>query len=370
MNKKNVYFQQLNGIRFIAILLVLVDHWFAESIPYPLGQFGVVIFFVLSGFLISRILFTYKDDLDKRSIFQSFKLFIARRTLRIFPIYFIVCFLGLLWNVTPIREHWGWLFSYTSNLYIIVKNSWIGVWDHFWSLAVEEQFYLFFPFFVFGIPKKYLKQLLIFMIVFGVGVRFYFYFTHTLEFRQEFWYVNNVNTLAALDCFGLGGLLAYSYHYKDFNWKKYMNGTLLFISSLLVMLNLWVNQNLEYSHGNMLFTVFERSIFSVFSLLFIGYAIQDKKNVLNSFLQNGIVFYLGTISYGLYVYHNFIYNIYHNEGNTLYGYLNDKFLIAKYFVFQNQFTLFLCNFIVLVFVSSVSWFFVEKPLNSLKNKFE
>ena len=61
----HVYFSQLNGIRFVAVLLVLIDHWFAETLPLPIGHLGVVIFFVLSGFLITRILFINADEIRK-----------------------------------------------------------------------------------------------------------------------------------------------------------------------------------------------------------------------------------------------------------------------------------------------------------------
>ena len=58
----DVYFKQLNGIRFIAVFLVLLDHWLVPILPIPLGHLGVVIFFVLSGFLITRILFLNADE--------------------------------------------------------------------------------------------------------------------------------------------------------------------------------------------------------------------------------------------------------------------------------------------------------------------
>ena len=141
---KHIYFNQLNGLRFIAILLVLLEHWLPESIHYPTGHLGVVIFFVLSGFLITRILIINSIDPSKKqiSVFEKIKKFIFRRALRIFPIYFLVIIVGLIVGIEPIRKLFIWFITYTPNFYIITHKSWIGVWDHFWTLAVEEQYYL------------------------------------------------------------------------------------------------------------------------------------------------------------------------------------------------------------------------------------
>ncbi len=109
-----VYFKQLNGIRFLAVFLVLMDHWLVPTIPFPLGHLGVVIFFVLSGFLITRILFQSADDVADRghSPWKKIKIFILRRSLRIFPIYFLLLAIGGLFQIDPFYKVWKWLFFY------------------------------------------------------------------------------------------------------------------------------------------------------------------------------------------------------------------------------------------------------------------
>ena len=95
IEKKELYFDQLNGIRFIAVFLVLLDHWLIPINPFSfLGHLGVVIFFVLSGFLITRILFQNADDYRSNLSSPMAKIvrFIYRRSLRIFPIYFLLMF--------------------------------------------------------------------------------------------------------------------------------------------------------------------------------------------------------------------------------------------------------------------------------------
>jgi peptidoglycan/LPS O-acetylase OafA/YrhL len=80
--------------------------------------------------------------------------------------------------------------------------------------------------------------------------------------------------------------------------------------------------------------------------------------------------YLGQISYGLYAYHNFIYNYYHLEKNTLWWYLQRKIPIEFLELINFTPLLFILNFMLLVIVSSLSWHLIENPINRLKNKFE
>ena len=367
----HIYFNQLNGIRFVAVLLVLIDHWFAETLPLPIGHLGVVIFFVLSGFLITRILFINADEIrnGKSTLWQKVKNFVVRRSLRIFPIYFLICFIGLVFNISPIRDNWIWMFSYAPNWYIIYKQQWIGVWDHFWSLATEEQYYLFFPYFILLLPKKFYPILLFSMLLIGFLVRLYFFVDHNPLDREQLWFTNYVNPFTAIDCFGFGGILAYLFHYKGVQFIKYAR-IFLWTSLMLVPIVLLYNHSFSAKHASFTFLVLERFCFAIFSYFLIAHSICDRNDLWGTFLKLPIVDYLGKISYGLYLYHNFIYNFFHNHGNTLFGYFENKFHLTKYYVFQNQFLLFFYNFVLLVFFASISWFLIEKPFNALKNKFE
>lgn len=145
----------LDGLRGLAILLVLLFHVggaATDQLPWltDWGWVGVDLFFALSGFLISGIL------LDSRERPNYFRNFYMRRTLRIFPLYYAV--LGLITFAIPLLTHrsiqlggdWPWIWAYMANLRIAEQGHWLYApssltLDHFWSLAVEEQFYLFWP---------------------------------------------------------------------------------------------------------------------------------------------------------------------------------------------------------------------------------
>lgn len=150
----------LDAIRGLAILGVtlyrfrpgpgdgaMACEWLTHVLNH--GQRGVDLFFVLSGFLITGILY---DAKQKSHYFLNFY---ARRTLRIFPLYYGVLvgtliLLPLVWTrgypYEAAREAQGWLWGYGTNFMIAWRGDWcLGYFDHFWSLAVEEHFYLVWP---------------------------------------------------------------------------------------------------------------------------------------------------------------------------------------------------------------------------------
>jgi peptidoglycan/LPS O-acetylase OafA/YrhL len=155
----------LDGIRGLAILMVTLYRFSIgpeyTELPGSLlfkvlrrGDLGVDLFFVLSGFLITGILF---DAKGREGYFRNFY---ARRALRIFPLYYGFLFVtlvatpalfGLAWELFPeAQAHQAWLWPYAANLLLARRNAWcLGSFDHFWSLSVEEHFYLLWPLVIF-----------------------------------------------------------------------------------------------------------------------------------------------------------------------------------------------------------------------------
>ena len=367
----DVYFKQLNGIRFLAVFLVLLDHWLVPILPIPLGHLGVVIFFVLSGFLITRILFLNADEIHrtKSSAWPKIFRFIYRRSLRIFPIYFILLFIGLIFNISNFKELWPWLVSYTPNIYIMIKGQWLGTWDHLWSLAVEEQYYLIFPYFILFLNKKNYLRLFAIMISLGIFSRLIFYVSMPHDIIEKYWMFSYVNPVSAIDCFGLGGLLAYYYHY-DYTYflkiaqKKY----LLTFTMMAVVVTLILSNYSNYTYDNVWFSIFERSISAIFAYYLIMTALLEKNNYLGQLLENSVIVYLGTISYGIYLYHNFVFNYYHLNGNTIWGLLSINLTFLNSLNAELILLKFSINFLLLIGIASFSWFYIEKPINKYKNR--
>jgi peptidoglycan/LPS O-acetylase OafA/YrhL len=367
----DVYFKQLNGIRFIAVFLVLLDHWLVPILPIPLGHLGVVIFFVLSGFLITRILFLNADEIHrtKSSAWPKIFRFIYRRSLRIFPIYFILLFIGLIFNISNFKELWPWLLSYTPNIYIMIKGQWLGTWDHLWSLAVEEQYYLIFPYFILFINHKKYVYLFIIMISLGILSRSYFYLYQSHVIKENMYMINEVNTISVLDAFGLGGILAFLYHYKFNLFKKiFPNHYMTLVALCFYLFSLYLSYGSNHTYDNIYYIIIRTFLASVFSFYLIGNSIIPNVNKFNFFLENKIIIYLGTISYGIYLYHNLVFNYYHLNGNTIWGFLSNNVTYINSLNSHLLILKFSINFLLLIGIASFSWFYIEKPINKYKNR--
>ncbi len=368
--QQSSYIRSLDGLRFLAVGLVLVDHWSNYRLGFPGSYLGVSLFFVLSGYLITGILLKAKnvDNQVNRPHGQSLKLFYIRRTIRIFPIYYLILLLLFFLNFDNIRQHIFWLASYQTNNYIAFNSSWMGAYDHFWSLAVEEQFYIFFPFVIFYVPKRFLSQVLIALCIISVLLRCYFYY------NNYNWVVPFVLMPTSLDALGLGSLLAYFLqNTKMYFSNKYIKlGLFLsFLAYCLVVILLKSESKPHNFYSVVLLRMFE-SIFSVF-LIVNCIKINDNSmvtKVKRILFENNFVVYIGKISYGIYIYHHFIYNVYYSSNSNI---------LVKIFHKLNQFSSGLGDnpavqiailFPITVIVASVSWYVFEKPINQLKERFE
>jgi peptidoglycan/LPS O-acetylase OafA/YrhL len=157
----------LDGVRGVAILLVVLRHFFMGMQNefgwddpllrvFRLGWVGVDLFFVLSGFLITSIL----DDSKQKGSAGYFKNFYARRALRIFPVYYLALLamlaLRVLWpGVDAGEAHPGWQWVYLTNVVQAAENTHaFGITGHFWSLAVEEHYYLVWPAMVLVLSRR------------------------------------------------------------------------------------------------------------------------------------------------------------------------------------------------------------------------
>ncbi|MBX7171537.1 MAG: acyltransferase [Pyrinomonadaceae bacterium] len=145
----------LDGLRFVAVFLVIFYHFGFENVP---GAHGVMLFFVLSGFLITWLLL--KENEKTGTI--SLKGFFKRRVLRIFPAFYVYALIIILLLLATKKEvPWMHALSacfYFSNYYSTFHPELNNIFSHTWSLAIEEQFYLIFPFF-FLLFCRNLKQL-------------------------------------------------------------------------------------------------------------------------------------------------------------------------------------------------------------------
>lgn len=353
---KTGYITQFDGLRFLAIVMVMIAHWLQWQLSNPIVKampfaHGVILFFVLSGFLITNILLRNKEKINdslssKKSILKGFY---ARRIIRIFPIYYLILFFLYFIDYKNTHEIFPWLLTYTSNIYQSIHNVYVGDFNHFWSLAVEEQFYLFWPFLILFTPKRYLEGTIISIIFFSLLVKgLIFLFIHS-------WMANSYFTLSNLNSLGFGALLAYWSIYRKtlipFLLKWYW---MVFIGSIYIGLRLY-----SYFNSVSWYTeIIDEPLFALFSGSIIIYAANGEfKGLIAKFLEHKYISYLGKVSYGMYVYHLFV--------PALFWYIAPKLGI----VISNKYTMFVFFFLITFILSHFSWILIEKPINKLKSRY-
>lgn len=279
------YVKQIDGLRFIAVMFVLIEH-FASIIGRYIsaGFYGVDLFFVISGFLITGILIKSGEPFS-----SAYFKFIGRRSLRIFPLYYLTILILLLLNNTVVKEHLLSVLSYTYNYVWVSKTFQIpGNMGHFWSLCVEEQFYLFWPFLVLSLRQnlKVLKYFILVVIVM-CSIQYYFNLIPELAAYKNFSIFPRANSLA------IGGLGAILLRENKIPLKMLETKWIEYACLIILVLTLISSYNLKFSILPVI------SLFLILKTTHKGFLFTP----LNRFLNNKNVIYFGSISYGIYVFH-------------------------------------------------------------------
>lgn len=290
------YFPALDGLRGVAIGLILLHHCFGKLFAFC--WIGVDLFFVLSGFLITRILL---ESLEKKNYLLNF---FGRRVLRIFPLYYFV--LAVVFFLFPLLindaektfsylfEHQAWFWTYTEN-WLINRDGWAPgqniILSHFWSLAIEEQYYLLWPFVVLLFRGRALLIAIFCLIATAVVIR-----TAGILHNPGYY----VATITRMDSLLMGALLAaLLYRFRNLvnNWSK----ALFVLSGIAILAGLLITRNPDYS--NRFFVTAGYTLLAVFFAAVIAIVIEEKNNLLKRSLNNRPLIFLGKYSYGLYVFH-------------------------------------------------------------------
>ena len=328
------YFKNLDGLRFLAAFAVIIGH--SQSLIFDKGvrvfspfanklaNFGVDFFFVLSGFLISYLLLREIDKTGKINI----RYFYYRRFLRIWPVYFAYGLIALAvgkffidwFNYAPSYSHDYSLKDYLYNVFFLgtfsinfqtflglhrpVSSLMVG---HFWSLGIEEQFYLIWA------PCMYLFRKHTWVLI-GLFIAIGWYFNRIpLEKVSQYTEFHINFTVNRFFHFGLGAALAWLIRYfpfieiKVFLQKKISE----FIPSLkpqlllqipLIVAQIWFLWNAgDYLFGDT-YSLKERMFNGWVSVGIIVVAIMEYSLLFFLMLENKALKYLGKISFGIYIY--------------------------------------------------------------------
>jgi len=312
----NTRITELDGLRGIAILLVLSFHYVnnqlvnAQSFIAKLlckatsfGWVGVDLFFVLSGFLIGSILIKNKDS---KNFFTTFYI---RRVVRIIPnyylaitLFFIICAIPYFQdnifltgnNVLP----WWSYFAMFHNIFMGRMNTMGNIsMSITWSIGIEEQFYLIFPLIIFFIKERWLPSLLVLVIIVANVVRM----------QIDKWVPTYVLLPARMDAIAVGILVAYYYLSADFSQFVYKYRNLL----SLTVIGPVVIGGFLYWRYNDLFAI-KHTFFAIFFSGCLVFALTLKNSLYAKILRYKPLVWIGTISYSLYLFQYFILGIFHH----------------------------------------------------------
>lgn len=342
--------KQLDTVRAIAIAFVMIAHYGGASVnhmvPIGAGSVGVGMFFTLSGFLITGILLQ-SFDAGREMRGKVWLDFYARRLLRLMPAYYVVIAALVAMGIYPIVTTWPWDLAYLSNVYFALWGNRSTV---FWSLSVEEQFYLLWPLVIACAPRRWLIPIILGMValneLFNVGVIVGGYSTHATDHLL----------FANLILLGAGCLLAVvSYRDEranDFSWyrddaRKWFN-----LAAWLCLAAAIASWLLFPKAGGMVRYFTNDVLCGTFYAWFVLQAAMGIRGPLGRLFDSPVLQYIGRISYGLYLVHNWMPAIVAKYLGPLPKYQAAPIVLAGTFA-----------------VCMLSWHFFERPILKLKAYF-
>lgn len=316
-----IYFQNLDLVRLFAAMMVVILHgWDAYKgwmgVPsfmlLPDGNmsflghimsriiddfgYGVDIFFLISGFLITYLLLKEKNTHERINI----RSFYVRRILRIWPLYYLMVIIApLLVNYmeADAPNYLPYIFMY-GNFDVIQTGIWPYPFGHFWSVCIEEQFYLFWPLFIAFIPTKRIPVFLGLVIMFSIGYRIF------LMKTQWAYLPIFLNTFSRIDVLAIGGLLAWFHFKKPISFHLPM----IFKLALVGLFFYLFFEDSVYSIDNIPEVLVKKYIYLGIVILLVGSLLFGENNWY-IFRKKTFLNYLGKISFGIYIYHNIIVSI-------------------------------------------------------------
>lgn len=348
------YFPNLDGLRFFAFLIVFISHAVLfilnGKLYFAQGDIGVSFFFVLSGFLITSILYFEKKTKNKINITN----FYARRILRIWPVYIIVLIASIIlaslnlenlpYSVGFKADYLPWYFGLISNFYLIKFGGISVVLAILWSISAEEQFYLIWPLIISFVKEKFIPLLLTIIIIAATIFRF---------INADNYNVVYYSTFSVVSDLAIGALVGFLIFKKPelknkitsfFNRKNVIILYIIFIGILYIKMFPF-----KVLTGS-LNSIYIALLPVIFSILFMLIILEQNYSESSLFKANKIksITYLGQISYGLYAYHAIAIAIIFSSFSNIN--IKNKIIITIF------------SFILTIIMSHISYKYIEKKI--------
>jgi peptidoglycan/LPS O-acetylase OafA/YrhL len=354
------YYPALDGLRGVAILLVLFLHNFGFMNYFFFGWLGVDLFFVLSGFLITDILLS---TVHQRNYLSNFYL---RRIFRIFPVFYLALIL-CLFVIPPASQgkidasyyqvNQVWLWTFLQNwLFIFKAPHGTPILLHTWSLAVEEQFYLLWPITILLIRRP--RWLLLFMLslLIFTGVARYYVWSKEIEDLAY----GSLYTFTRIDGLCIGSMIAIMLRVNR-DWLRRYSTWIVLLMAAINFSFYFINNSNGFSLPYLAFVGY--TTFAVLFGLLVYEAVAGRSMLIQRIFTNKILGFFGKISYALYVFH---WPVYLLCFDFLSRYFNSAWQLEQR---RSHLLSAVSVSLLAVALSYASYIFMEKPLASLKKRY-
>ncbi|MEO8002497.1 MAG: acyltransferase [Arenimonas sp.] len=327
----------LDGLRFFAFFSVFLHH----ALKIPMLWAGVDVFFVISGYLITGIL------LKSREKPNYFSTFYKRRFLRIFPPYYLFITIVFLFFEKSNFETIFYYFTYLSNFNDAFHYSGtVNSLTPMWSLAIEEQFYLIWPLFIWALGRKGIVWMSITLLLLAPALRFAVAIYADNHWPAYFLLPCRADLLAA------GSLLAVvQMTVTDTQFLKIsaqaaavaVGSAILFVATALF------NDDFRTGTNSVLFNTLGYSLVMLIATGLVAYLVPRNNSIFSRILKFRVFVYLGSISYVLYLVHKLVLIQVSSLGLSTWLYV-------------------LASFTITMLIAMCSWRFLEAPLQRYKSK--
>lgn len=349
--------RQIDSLRAFSVMCVIFSH--TIPLEYKIGEFvfdelgaiGVYMFFVISGFLITSQLLEMKSVRDSSgdSIIVPIRSFMAKRVLRLLPVYYLALLAAWLIDLRTIRVEMPWHMAQMTNILFGFDqdaefSSPVG---HLWSLSMEWQFYLVWPFVVLLSGPRVLLNIICAMIVFS--------FCSWLEILPLPKEILLSAIPASLDSLGFGALLAIAVDRRwPLGWlanRAWWVGAAALAMTILLMT--------EYAWLGWTLYPITHEVLNLFFMLIIYRSLIGWNGLTGAVLNIPALQYMGLISYGIYLYHQYIISVYQGVSLRLIGYLPIGL----------GWRLTVPVLIISLIVAHFSWVWFEEPINRMRQRY-
>ncbi|WNC90970.1 acyltransferase [Paraburkholderia sp. FT54] len=299
---------------------------------------GVHIFFVLSGFLITKLLSEKYFATDR--FMAGFAAFLVARTVRIIPLAFFALAVVALLSTEPLpKGFFEYNLTFTSNIYTARTGEWFPDVGHYWSLAVEMQFYLIFPFFVWAFRRRLLPALIIATAA--------LYLLQEVVARYSGFANPGFLLTGRADAFLLGGILFCMTKRPDFAFFAKM--------ALAFGCTVYVGQSFGREFLQTSAFISQMPIANLLFAGLVGVAMLNG-SVVDRVFSNHILVHFGKVSYGIYIWHPIMWLVYPFLNNATHG------------AISRHVSLILLLVLLTIGFAEASWHLFEKQLNTIGHR--